>query len=126
MPQTPLFNAADLGAWLRQDVTDDAASVVERVVWGWLRPVLKVEERPSAPSDELVSWAIELGAIAYANPEGLSEYGLESETSKYSSERRDEILQNAAGGGALPEGTAAAPRGSFPAARCYPDPAERW
>lgn len=125
MSQTTLFNAADLGAWLRQDVTDEAASVVERVVWGWLRPVLKLTERPDVPSEELVAWAIELGAIAYTNPEGLAEYRLEEEWSHYSGERRDEILALAGSGGTAVQGAVAAPQGRFPAARRYPDPAER-
>lgn len=124
MPQTPLFTATDLGAWLRQSITEEAAVVVEKVVWGWLRPLLKVEERPATPSDELVAWAIELGAIAYTNPEGLAEYRLEEEWSDYSSERRDEILALAGSGGTAVAGSVATPTGRFPAARRYPDPAE--
>lgn len=126
MPQTTqLFNAAELGAWLRQDVTDESAVAVERVVWGWLRPVLGLSERPEEPSEELVAWAVELGGIAYANPEGLSSYQLEDESTTYSSERRDEILRVAQGGGVIPDGGVPVPRGSFPRARQYPDPAER-
>jgi hypothetical protein len=129
MPTTnPLFGASDLSSWLRQPVTDDAADVVERVVWGWLKPLLAsqgVTERPTDPSDELKAWAIELGAIAYANPEGLDAYSLESESSKYSSDRRDQLLELAASGGTATPGVALAPKGSFPSARPYPDPAER-
>lgn len=125
MPQTTLFDETDLGAWLRQSVTQEAAQIVEKVVWGWLRPLLKVDVRPDTASDELTSWAIELGGIAYSNPEGLAEYQLESEKSQYSSERRDAIFRMVSSGGAAPDGVAPAPRGCFPSARRYPDPAER-
>jgi len=127
MTQTPLFTAADLQAYLRQPVIAAAGAVVERVVWGWLSPVLGLTERPTAAdvTPQLAAWALELGAIAYSNPEGLSSYQLESESSVYSSERRDQILLLAAGGGKTPTGAALAPTSSFPSARSYPDPAER-
>jgi hypothetical protein len=125
MPQTTaLFSPEDLTNWLRQPVSADAADVVERVVWGWLRPLLNLTERPATPSDELTAWAIELGGIAYSNPEGLSSYSLESESTGYSSERRDELLRAVATGGTAFDGAVPAPRGSFPTARRYPDPAE--
>lgn len=126
MSQTPLFAAGDLADWLHQPVSGEAAVATERVVWGWLRPLLKLDERPANPSDELISWATELGGIAYVNPEGLASYALESEKSDYSSERRDEILRTAAGGGVTAPGAAVSPRGSFPSAYCYPDPATPW
>lgn len=127
MPTTdPLFSKEDLAAWLRQPVSDDAADVVERVVWGQVRPLLKLDVRPSPASDELKSWAIELGAIAYANPEGLSLYALEAEKSEYSSERRDKLLRAVAGGGVTAPGVALAAKGSFPPARAYPDAIERY
>lgn len=127
MPQATnaLFTAGELSDWLRQPVPDESAWLTEQVVWGWLRPLLSLTERPATRSDELFSWSIELGAIAYANPEGLDSYSLEAESTKYSSERRQEILQDAAGGGTTPTGAALAPTGCFPAARSYPDPAER-
>lgn len=115
MPQAnALFDSAALTSWLRQPVSTDAAEVVERVVWGWLRPLLQVAERPTEPSDELKAWALELGGIAYANPEGLSSYSLESESSGYSSERRDEILRTVVSGGTTPDGGVPAPTGCFP------------
>ena len=126
MPQTnALFSAADLTSWLRQPVEEASAVAVEAVVWGWLRPLLDLTERPAEPSDELKAWALELGGIAYANPEGLSSYSLESESTSYSSERRDELLRAVAGGGTTAPGAALSPVGTFPSARRYPDPAER-
>lgn len=126
MATTALFTAADLNALPNiTGVTEAEATAVEAVVWGWLSPILNVTERPDPVSPQLFSWALELGAIYRANPEGLSSYSLESERSVYSSERRDEILQTAAGGGTTAPGAALKPIGSFPAARAYPDPAER-
>jgi hypothetical protein len=125
MPTTALFTADDLNALPGvSGVSDAEAVLVERVVWGWLKPVLKLTDRPDPVSDELFSWALELGVIFRSNPEGLEEYQLESERSRYSSERRDELLGIAAAGGTTVGGIAT-PLGSFPAARAYPDPAER-
>lgn len=122
MPQaTVLFTADDLADWLHQPVTPEGAAVTERVVWGWLSPILGLTDRPDPPTASQAAWAVELGGIAYVNPEGLASYALESEKSDYSSERRDEILRLAAGGG-----VAVKPRGSFPPAYCYPDPATPW
>lgn len=126
MPQTPLFTGVDLTTWLQRPVSDEAGIMVERVVWGWLRPLLNVDERPDPPSDELFSWAIELGGIAFANPEGLASYSLEAESSSYSSERRDEILREVANGGVTPVGASLPPKSSFPPAQEYPDPARRY
>lgn len=125
MPQTPLFTSVELAAWLDQPVTPQRGAIVERVVWGWLQPVLNLEERPETASEKLFAWAIELGGIAKVNPDGLSRYSLDSESSEYSSERRDEILRAAASGGAVPAGSVPAPTGCFPKARAYPDPVER-
>lgn len=121
MPQAAnaLFEPSELADWLRQPVADEAAWMVEKVVWGWLRPVLVLDERPAETSDELKAWAIELGAIAYVNPEGLGSYALESEKSVYSGERRAELLGLAASGG-VPAGPVPPARGTFPPAPCDP------
>lgn len=128
MPQTPLFTAAQLSAWLRQDVSADNATEVESVVWGWLSAVLQVDERPDTLTPSQYAAALELGGIAFSNPEGLSRYDLETEKTTYSSERRDEILVGIAtqAGTSVPGTTSPAPVGSFPPAHCYPDPAVRW
>lgn len=128
MPQTnALFTSAALGDWLRQSVTDAQAVVVEVVVWGWLAPILRLTTRPDTLTADQYAAALELAGIAYSNPEGLSEYQLESEKSVYSSERRDEILRIlAAQSGTVAVGlTPPSPTGSFPAPKCYPDPADR-
>lgn len=123
-PQIPLFTAKDLADWLHRSVTPEGSAVAEKVVWGWLQPLLKpaTEVRPDPVPDKLFSWALELGGIAYVNPEGLSQYQLEDETTIYGSERRDEILALAASGGTVTDGAAPSPIGSFPPAPpdCYP------
>lgn len=119
-PGDALFQADDLGDWMGRTVTDSKAVAVEKVVWGWLKPVLGLSERPSPVPDEVYSWAIELGAIAHENPAGMSSRQLGTAMQAFSSERRNAILEEAAGGTAT---STATPRGSFPAAGCYPDPA---
>jgi hypothetical protein len=126
MPESrPLFTSDDLGSWLGSSVDPGRGEVVERVVWGWLRPILlEGAERPADVSPELFSWALELGAIAYENPAGLSSKQFGDVAEAYGGERRDEILEAVAGSsigiGALP-GSSVHPRGSFPSARPYPD-----
>jgi len=125
MPTTALFTFEDLNALPGVDgVTEAEGTAVERIVWGWLKPVLKLTERPDPVSEELFAWALELGVIYRTNPEGLAEYSLETERSKYSTNRRAELLGEAASGGTTIGGVPS-PVGSFPSARRYPDPAER-
>jgi len=124
LPDDALFTVADLGDWLHKPVTEPATVMAERVVWGWLRPILEATERPAEQSAELFSWAIELGGIAHENPAGLSSKQIGPFQEQYSAERREEILAEVATGG-QPAASALAPRGRFPKARRYPDPAER-
>lgn len=119
----PLFTAQQLSDLTRETVPDATAAVAEIVVWGWLAPKLGLTEQPAELTPQVQGWAIELGAIYVENPTGLSSYQLGQEQWGYSAERRAEILaeaeasQSGSGGGG--------PRGCFPAARAYPDPAER-
>lgn len=108
----PLFDSVELGDFLRKDVTESAAASAERVVWGWLSPVLGLTQRPDPPiSDQLFSWAIELGAIAYENPTGDVTKQLGNlQVGSSSATRRAEILEAATSTYAL------APRGTFPPA----------
>lgn len=118
-----LFTAVELSDQLGQTVTDARAAAVERIVWGWLKPVLGLTERPAEISDELFSWAIELGGIAHENPAGLSYYQLGDERYGFSAERRVEILTEAASSG--PAASAGGPLGSFPPPRPDTDFFER-
>lgn len=124
MPETPdaaLFEAGDLSEWIGKTITADRGQVLERVVWGWLKPRLGLEERPTPVPAEVFSWAIELGAIAHENPAGLSGKQLGSNSRQYSAERRGEILDEAE---AYSGGGSGAPMGTFPDPLPYPDPAE--
>lgn len=120
--QARLFDADDLTNWLGRStpITDTKAIVVEQVVWGWLTTVLGVATRPEPVTASVFSWALELGGIAHENPAGLSVEQLGPAQRQFSAERRGEILAEAAAGGSTSVGS---PRGSFPPARCYPDPA---
>ena len=126
MPQTnPLFTAADLANLLQRPVSDAAAEMAEKIVWGRIRSLLKLTERPATLDESLAGLVLELGALVVTNPEALAEYALESETSQYDTSRWNELLEAIATGGVVAPGGVPAPQGRFPAARCYPDPAER-
>lgn len=121
MPVThALFAAADLTTPLGRVATADETAHAERIVWGWLYGPLGLTERPEPTPDNIWAWAVELGAIYLVNPTGLTEQQLGTALRKFSSERRDEILAAAASGSAT---SALRPRGCFPAALPYPDPA---
>lgn len=119
---TILFTADDLKNQLGAATVDaDRAEHVERVVWGWLMPVLDLTERPDPVTDDVFAWAVELAAIAYVNPAGLRSQQLGPGSQTFSLERRQEILAEVAGGG-TPVGVPNSPEGSFPDALSYPDP----
>ncbi|GAA5154778.1 hypothetical protein GCM10023340_38870 [Nocardioides marinquilinus] len=124
MPDTPapLFTAAELTTWIGHDVDEDTASLRERVVWGWLQPILGVEDRPTPVTEQLFSWAIELGAIAHENPSGKASSSYEGVTETFN-ERREEILAEVRASVNPAGSVAALPAGSFPPASEYPDPA---
>lgn len=118
-----LFTSTELSDWTQSEISSGTALLRERVVWGWLKPVLGLDKRPDAVSEELFAWAIELGGIAHENPSGKSSYQLGEEQTQYSAERRQEILDEAAGsvgGDTSKNGLSVS---SFPEAQPYPDPA---
>ena len=122
-PDHPLFTASDLSQLLGETVSADTAVMVEAVVWGWMQPRLGIADRPEELNAQQFSWAIQLGAIAHENPAGLTARQVGEVREQYSSETRDAILDEVEGSASsvLPS----APRGRFPSARAYPDPAER-
>lgn len=127
MTTTALFTASDLNDLPEIDgVTDEEAAVVERIVWGWLKPLRGLDERPDPVDDDLFAWALELGAIYRTNPAGLSAKQMGHFQEQYSSERRDEILRMAAGGGVLAPGAPPKPVGSFPDPNAFPDSSDRF
>lgn len=121
-----LFTAAQLTELLGKPVTTGRAEVVERVVWGWLKPVLGWDERPAddAVPDELFGWAVRLAAIIAENPAALEGKTVGPFSEQYAKNVKD-ILDEVRNS-TLPTGTAAIngrPMGEFPEALCYPDPA---
>ncbi|HSV41491.1 MAG TPA: hypothetical protein VLI04_22195 [Nocardioidaceae bacterium] len=121
-----LFTEDDLGELIGKPVTESRGAMVERVVWGWLKPILDLEDRPDPVPDELFSWAVELGGIAHENPIGLSGKATGPFSEQFSGlrDRRETILKDVRQWAAAQgDDTAAAPGGSFPEAPCYPDPA---
>ena len=115
-----LFDENDLTEWLGKPVTQLRAASVERVVWGWLKPILDLEERPDPAPAEVFAWAIELGGIAHENPKGLTQRELGPYSEHFSAERRKEILDEARD--AQPDaGASMKPTGCFPEPLDYPD-----
>lgn len=119
MTTEQLFTAGDLTEYLGKSVSEGQAVMAERVVWGWIKPILKMQDRPDPVADELFSWAIELGAIAHENPTGRSAQTNGPFSVQYSA-RRTEILAEIAESTLTTKGLL--PRGSFPCPERYPDP----
>lgn len=123
---TALFTAAQLTELLGKPITPGRAEVVERVVWGWLKPVLGWDERPpeNEVPDELFGWSVRLAAIIAENPAALEGKTVGPFSEQYAKDVND-ILDEVRNS-TLPTGTAAVsgkPQGDFPEAPCYPDPA---
>ena len=115
-----LFDENDLTNWLGKQVTKQRAASVEGVVWGWHKPILGLTERPYPAPAELFSWAIELGGIAHENPKGLKQRELGPYTEQFSTERREEILDEARNSPSA-GGVSLKPTGCFPEPLDYPD-----
>jgi hypothetical protein len=116
-----LFSTAELTDYLQYTVTDAQAAIAERVVWGWMKPLLGLDDRPSPVPEDVFSWAVELGAIVHENPNGSVTASSTGATSDTFGPRRQEILNDVALWGG---GTATAPRGSFPPANYWPESPE--
>ena len=117
----PLFTAQELSDFVREDVPAATAALAERVVWGWLSPILKTDTPPDPVGVTLFGQALELGAIAASNPTALADYqlGQESQTFGEAQEtRRRRILAEVV---TADGGTANGPQGSFPPPDPWPD-----
>lgn len=108
-----LFTIEDLASYLQIPTIDTETGIrVRRIATGWLMSATGVTSFTTV-GDDLWAWAIELAAIAYYNPSGLSSESLDDHNVSYSAERRKEILAAAQ---ASPYNTAGgSPQGSFPA-----------
>lgn len=122
-----LFSAADLTELLGEEVSTDSAAIAERMAWGWLAPILGIAAWPVAQTPvpaELFAWALELGAIAWANPTGTTGQSDGPFAVQFSLARRQEILDEVrASDLAAARFRPAAPVGRFEDPEPYPDPA---
>lgn len=132
MPQAmPLFLPDDLTEFMGRTADPTRAATVERIVWGWIKPLLGVDERPNPMPDELFAWALEIGAIKYENPTVRIAQTTGPFTVTYVANRSGsptariaEILDAIA---ASPLGSGGGrPSGDFPEPTRFPDPARAW
>lgn len=88
----------------------------------WLRGSVSAAVDEYPPREDLAAWALELAAMAYSNPEGLTSHTTADVTRVWSGSRRTEILAAAASAypGTAGSGGGQAPRGSFPAPAPWP------
>jgi hypothetical protein len=88
-----LFDLEDLPSYLQiPEVDTETATRLRRYAGGWLMSATGLTEWPDPVPDALWAWGIELAAIAYYNPTGLSSEQLDDHRVQYSAERRAEIL----------------------------------
>jgi hypothetical protein len=120
-----LFAAEDLTTPLGRTVSTAQAKHAERIVWGWLKGPLGLQERPDTDErDDVWAWAVELASIYIENPSGLSAEQLGPGQRQFSAQRRAEILEDASRASSTDGGVdALEPTGDFPPPPRYPDPA---
>lgn len=88
-----LFALEDLPSYLQvAEVDTETATRMRRYASGWLMSATGLTSWPDPVPDALWAWGIELAAIVYYNPSGLSAEQLDDYRAQYSAERRTEIL----------------------------------
>lgn len=95
-----LFELEDLRKLLRLPVAEfdtDAATVARRQAGGWLSDATGLTSWPDPVPERLWSWGIELGAIAYNNPEAAQSEQIDDYRVVHDRARRGEILAAASG-----------------------------
>lgn len=106
-----LFSLGDLASWLQiPEVDNETATRVRRAASGWLSAATGVLSWPDPVPDQLWAWALELAAIAYRNPDGLSSERVDDYQMVADRQRRAEILS----GARQAYGAAGRPAYSFP------------
>lgn len=105
-----LFTRDEFASYLQQDVDNSTTDVVLRMAGGWLMSATRLAAFPTPTPDDLFGWALELAAIAYRNPDGLTSESIDDHTAQYDRARRAEILTAARAN----YGGAGAPTYSFP------------
>lgn len=114
---TDLFQLEDLRKLLRLTVAEydtGAATVARRQAGGWLSDATGLTAWPDPLPDRLWTWAIELAAIAYNNPDGALEEQTDDYRVKHDRARRMEILDAARSAYPSPAPAGSGPQWSFP------------
>lgn len=111
-----LFALDDLASWLQRDLDTATATRARRAASGWLRSATGFDEWPSTIPDDLWTWAVELAALAYTNPELLATETTGANSATWERGRRDDILRAAK----------AAYSGSGKPLYSFPDPDWHW
>lgn len=107
-----LFDLIDLPSYLQVPSVDtETATRVRRYASGWLKSATRLADWPSPVPDDLWAWGIELAAIAFRNPDGVSSESIDDHSASWDRLRRAEILKAAAAS----YGGAGSPAYSFPA-----------
>jgi hypothetical protein len=125
LPRERAVHGADLTGVFHRPIVDDDVVAAERIVWGRVKALLKLEARPASLDDTLAGQVLELGAIAYTNPEALSRYVLEGERASTTPPGGTRSSRRSPAAGVVAPGSAPKPRGSFPAASLLPRPGVR-
>lgn len=125
-----LVTPAQLKHFLQRHTVDqESAKLAARVAEGWLRSVIPGTGWPDPAPEDLWAWALELTSIAFANPETLQSRTVDTVTDQWHVARRAEILAEAKAkyghGFDSGNGSTGSPRGTFPPASPWPDPADR-
>lgn len=90
-----LIELTDLASYLQQDLDEETAVRARRVASGWLRSATALTAWPDPVPDDLWTWALELAAMAYSNPEMLSSETAGGTVSTTDRSRRQAILDAA-------------------------------
>jgi hypothetical protein len=90
-----LFEIEDLELFLQRDLDTPTAILARRVAGSWLMAATKLTAWPDPIPGNLFGWALELAALAYVNPEGLTTETVGGETSTWDKSRRAAILAEA-------------------------------
>lgn len=122
-----LITAPDLSAWMGRQVDLDRATVAIEIAEGWLLDATRLDPWPdpttgTVPPD-LRAWCIELSALAYVNnPRQMIQRqagGVITAWANDALSQRRTILADAR----ARYNAVGMPRGSFPDAQSWPDPA---
>ena len=132
-----LFSPDELKAYLQissvdgdagtDQLTSATVTAIEKVVRGQILDAAGLAEFPAQLPEAVSSWALELAAIAYANPTAAAQDGTDNVTAAYTERRREAILARAQAWGAKVAPLVASvsgPRWSFPPA-AYPNAFDR-